>query len=140
MFRRLLPLLLVILAAPALADEITVYKSPTCGCCKKWVEHLRDNGFDVTANDVADMAPHKHAAGVPPALASCHTAKVGGFVIEGHVPAADIRRLLRERPKVRGLAVPGMPAGSPGMEGRYTERYEVLSFTPDGRGSVYARH
>jgi hypothetical protein len=139
MLRRL-PLLLLFVAAPALAAEITVYKSPTCGCCKEWVKHLQANGFSVTAKDVPDVAPYKDAHGVPPTLASCHTAKVAGYVIEGHVPAADIQRLLKERPKVRGLAVPGMPVGSPGMEGLFTQRYDVLTFDQDGRTAVYARH
>jgi len=139
MLRNLL-LLLLFVAAPALAAEITVYKSPTCGCCKEWVKHLQANGFTVTAKDVPDVEPYKNANGVPPMLASCHTARVNGYTIEGHVPAADIQRLLKERPKVRGLAVPGMPAGSPGMEGLFTQRYEVLTFDQDGRTSVYARH
>jgi hypothetical protein len=139
--RRLLPLLFALAGAPALAAEITVYKSPTCGCCKEWVKHLRANGFSVTTKDVADVTPYKEANGVPPMLESCHTAKVNGYTIEGHVPAADIRRLLKERPKVRGLAVPGMPVGSPGMEqGAHKERYDVLSFDHTGNTRVYARH
>lgn len=139
MMRRLLPLLLFV-AAPALAAEITVYKSPTCGCCKEWVKHLQANGFKVTAKDVSDVEPYKQANGVPPTLGSCHTARVNGYTIEGHVPAGDIQRLLKERPKVRGLAVPGMPTGSPGMEGAYKERYETLTFDRNGRTTVYARH
>ena len=108
--------------------EITVYKSPTCGCCTKWVDHLRASGFNVTAHDTADMASVKAKLGVPDGMASCHTAVVSGYVIEGHVPAADIQRLLEEKPKVAGLAVPGMPMGSPGMEGSRTDKYEVLTF------------
>lgn len=123
------------------AEEVVVYKSPSCGCCKLWVDHLRANGFSVKARDVADIMPYKAANGVPPALGSCHTATVGGYTIEGHVPAGDIKRLLAERPKVAGLAVPGMPIGSPGMEqGAHKQRYEVLSFDRTGRIAVYARH
>jgi hypothetical protein len=101
---------------PTFATEVTVYKSPICDCCNKWVEHMRANGFTVEALNVADSVPHKKANRVPPVLGSCHTATVGGYVIEGHAPADDIHRLLKERPKVYGLAVPGMPAGSPGRE------------------------
>lgn len=120
--------------------EVLVYKSPTCGCCKLWAQHLQANGFKVRTIDLVDVTPIKESNGVPPALGSCHTAKVGGYVIEGHVPASDIQRLLKERPKVTGLAVPGMPAGSPGMEGPTRERYEVLTFDKAGRTTVYARH
>ena len=141
MLRLLVPLLLALVAAPALAAEVTVYKSPTCDCCNKWVEHLQANGFTVKAHNVADIMPYKNANGVPLALGSCHTAKVDGYVIEGHVPAADIKRLLKERPKVLGLSVPGMPIGSPGMEqGSHKERYDVLTFDNAGKTSVYARH
>ncbi len=123
------------------AEEVVVYKSPSCGCCKLWVDHLRANGFSVKARDVADIMPYKAANGVPPALGSCHTATVGGYTIEGHAPAGDIKRLLAERPKVAGLAVPGMPIGSPGMEqGAHKQRYEVLSFDRSGNTAVYARH
>jgi hypothetical protein len=122
------------------AAEVTVYKSPTCGCCKNWVAHLRANGFSVKAVDVADVTSYKLANGVSPALASCHTALVDGYVIEGHVPAQDIQRLLRERPKVVGLAAPGMPAGSPGMEQGYKDPYDVVSFDKNGNVSLYARH
>ncbi|MGK2913579.1 MAG: DUF411 domain-containing protein [Porticoccaceae bacterium] len=126
---------------PTFATEVTVYKRPTCDCCNKWVEHMRINGFVVEALNVADIVPHKKANRVPSALGACHTATVGGYVIEGHVPASDVRRLLKEPPKVLGLAVPGMPPGSPGMEqGSQTERYEVLSFDNAGNTAVYARH
>lgn len=103
-------------------------------------EHIRANGFTVRMQDVSDVKPHKNANGVPPAFASCHTAKVEGYVIEGHVPAADIKRLLKERPKVLGLAAPGMPAGSPGMEGPLPEHYDVLTFDAAGNSSIYAQH
>ena len=119
--------------------EVTVYKSPTCGCCKKWVRHLRDNGFKVTTHDVRDLRPIKAKHGVRPAIAACHTALVNGYVIEGHVPADVIKRLLIEKPRVAGIAVPGMPAGSPGMEGPRKERYHVLTFDTGGRTEVYAR-
>lgn len=132
----------MLLARPALAgrDLIEVYKSQTCGCCKKWIEHLRASGFDVKAHDVDDIAMSRAKLGVPQALGSCHTGSVGGYLIEGHVPARDIQRLLRERPMAVGLAVPGMPRGSPGMEAGTRDPYEVLLFQPDGRYSVYQRY
>jgi len=128
-------------ATPAVlaSQQVVVYKTPTCGCCKAWVDHLRANGFDVVERDSADLAPVKAAHGVPGALESCHTAVVDGYVIEGHVPADLVAKLLAERPEVAGLAVPGMPAGSPGMEGPYKEAYDVLAFQKDGRTTVYAR-
>lgn len=122
------------------ASEVTVYKSPSCGCCKNWVKHMQDNGFTVKSIDVADVSPYKLRNGVSPMLASCHTALVEGYVIEGHVPAADIRRLLKERPKIQGLAAPGMPSGSPGMEQGHKDPYDVLSFDKAGKTSVYAKH
>ena len=118
--------------------EVTVYQNPTCGCCKKWVRHLRDNGFKVTTHDVRDLRPIKAKHGVRPAIAACHTALVNGYVVEGHVPADVIKRLLIERPRVAGIAVPGMPAGSPGMEGPRKERYRVLTFDAGGGTEVYA--
>lgn len=126
--------------SPVQAEEVVVYKSPTCGCCKEWVSHLKENGFNVTVHDQYDMQPIKRQMGVPQRLQSCHTAQVGDYVIEGHVPAADIVRLLREKLAVKGLSAPGMPMGSPGMEGPRKDPYEVLAFQPDGRTSVYARH
>ena len=123
-------------AAPV---EITVYKSPTCGCCSKWVDHLTASGFKVISHDTNGMQAVKTKLGVPDAMASCHTAVVNGYVIEGHVPAADIQRLLRDKPKVAGLAVPGMVAGSPGMEGGRSDPYNVIAFG-DGKTSVFARH
>jgi hypothetical protein len=123
-------------AAPAVA----VFKSATCGCCAKWVEHLRANGFAPTATNVTDLDAVKARHNVPVALQSCHTALVGGYVIEGHVPASDIKRLLKERPAISGLAVAGMPAGSPGMEGPPPQRYSVMSFDKQGHTRVYATH
>jgi hypothetical protein len=118
---------------------MTVYKSPACGCCGEWVKHVRANGFRVETREIADTAPIRRRYAVPDHLASCHTALVGGYAIEGHVPASDIQRLLRERPKVRGLAVPGMVVGSPGMEQGPPQPYATLAF--DDRGSrIFARH
>ena len=124
-------------------DTMTVYKSPTCGCCEKWVEHMRANGFHVVTVDRLDVTPVKREHGIGEELASCHTAIVSGYAIEGHVPAADVRRLLAERPAgVRGLAVPGMPSGSPGMEmpGAPPDRYDVVAFDSTGARRVFARH
>jgi hypothetical protein len=146
LFTGLLPglgLLAALAAGPVLAagDEVTLHKDPGCGCCGQWAEHMRANGFTVKEIDTNAMAEVKRAAGVPQALGSCHTARVGGYVIEGHVPAADVRRLLAERPKVVGLAAPGMPMGSPGMEGPYpSDRYDVVSFDADGNARVFASH
>ena len=118
---------------------VTVFKTPSCGCCKGWAEHLEKHGFKVVARDLADVTPIKTAHGVPESLRTCHTALVGGYVVEGHVPADVIAKLLRERPKVAGLAVPGMPMGSPGMEGPTSESYDVLTFTKTGKTTVYAK-
>lgn len=120
---------------------VEVWKSPTCQCCSKWVEHLRQSGFSVTVHNESAMNPLKTQLGVPQNLASCHTAKVAGYVIEGHVPAQDIRKLLSDKPKVLGLAVPGMPIGSPGMEqGDRKDAYETLAFTAGAESTVYAKH
>ena len=118
---------------------VTVYKDPTCGCCELWVDHLKAAGFAVTVRDTSDMASVKASFGVPEALGSCHTARAGSYTIEGHVPADLIRKLLAEKPVARGLAVPGMPIGSPGMEqGSRKDRYDVLLFDKTGRTTVYA--
>jgi len=127
-------------STPADATEVLVYKSPTCSCCNQWIGYLKDNGFRVKTENVADLSQLKATHGVTPQLASCHTALVEGYVVEGHVPAGDIRRLLAERPKVKGLAVPGMPAGSPGMEGSRKAAYDTLSFDSQGRTAVFAQH
>lgn len=130
---------LFMFGAPLQAGEaITVYKSPTCGCCNAWIDHLKQNGFEVTAHDTANMSSVKNALGVRHEHASCHTAEVGGYVIEGHVPANEIKRLLNEQPPVHGLAVPGMPMGSPGMEGHRNDPYQVLTFDANGDSTVYA--
>ena len=122
------------------ASTVTVYKDPDCGCCGAWVDHLKANGFAVKVHEVRDMTPHKQKLGVPERLASCHTATVGGYTIEGHVPAAEIRRLLAERPRAKGLAVPGMPQGSPGMETGKLDPYDVLLFTSNGDSRVYGSY
>jgi hypothetical protein len=124
------------------APSITVYKDPSCGCCTKWVEHLRTAGFRPAVHDRSDMDALKDSLGVPAALRSCHTAVAGKYVIEGHVPASDVTRLLGAKPRgVVGLAVPDMPAGSPGMEmsGR-REAYDVVAFSANGKTTVFARH
>lgn len=131
----------VAIAPPTFANEsIEVYKSATCGCCTKWVEHLRAAGFSVRARDVAEPALYRRRFGVPDKLGSCHTARVGGYAIEGHVPAREIRRLLIERPDATGLAVPAMPLGSPGMEGPRSDPYEVLLVHKHGQYRVFARY
>lgn len=125
----------------AAAATIDVVKSPYCGCCSAWVEHLRAHGFEVRVTDVENVAPVADRLGVPAPLRSCHTAEVEGYAIEGHVPAADIQRLLRERPQAAGLAVPGMPVGSPGMEqGDRRQPYATILFRRNGDMAVFARH
>jgi hypothetical protein len=119
---------------------ITVYKDPSCGCCKSWIEHLIKHGYRVDAKDSPNMAEIKRTLGVPEALTACHTGVVNGYLIEGHVPAADIAKLLKEKPKVAGLAVPGMPMGSPGMEGPRRQHYQVLSFDKNGKTKVFASY
>ncbi|MGB0682671.1 MAG: DUF411 domain-containing protein [Magnetovibrionaceae bacterium] len=122
------------------APQMTVYKSPSCGCCGKWVEHMEENGFQVTVKNTDDLDPIKFIAGVPDKLQSCHTATIDGYVIEGHVPAADVKRLLAERPAAVGLSVPGMPIGSPGMEmGDEKEPYPVILFNGEDV-SIYNRY
>ena len=121
-------------------DAVDVYKSPYCGCCEKWVEHLRQTGFDVRTHDVNDVPAARQRLGMPERFASCHTAKVGGYVVEGHVPAADIRRLLKEKPKAIGLAVPSMPPGSPGMESTKPVPFNTLLVQAGGATTVFAKH
>lgn len=124
-------------AAPAM--RVQVWKDPTCGCCEGWVRHMRAAGFDVAVHEVADVRPVKSANGVPGALWSCHTAVVGGYVVEGHVPAADVRRLLAERPLAKGLSAPGMPPSAPGMDMPGTP-YDVVLFGASGGDRGWARH
>lgn len=133
----------IFVATPLHAATMTVYKTATCGCCSAWVDHVRDAGFDVDAIDVerSRLIEHKREAGLDQRLASCHTARIGGYVIEGHVPAADIRRLLEQRPDVAGLAVPGMPTGSPGMEyGDRVDPYRVIAFDAQGGMRIFAEY
>ncbi len=121
---------------------VEVYKDPSCGCCSTWVAHMRADGFTVRTMETTDVASVKTAHGVPDSFWACHTALVGGYVIEGHVPASDVERLLTERPAIAGLAVPGMPAGSPGMEmpGVPAQPYNVMAFDTTGHTSVFASH
>ncbi|NWF35426.1 DUF411 domain-containing protein [Mariprofundus sp. KV] len=124
---------------PVMATEITMYKDPNCGCCGAWAKHLQAEGFAVTEVLSDDMDAIKAKYGVAAKLASCHTAIIDGYIIEGHVPAEDIKRLLKERPAVVGLTAPGMPMQSPGMqpEGLPAKNYNVLSFEKDGKTAVY---
>jgi len=142
--REFLATLALAAAAPAaLAVEtplVEVWRSPTCGCCGEWVKHLQKNGFATKVHMVDDTSAMRRALGIPAELGSCHTAKVEGYAIEGHVPASDIKRLLAQRPRARGLAAPGMPAGSPGMDVPGSPPYEVVLVAADGAASVYSRH
>lgn len=122
------------------AAQLTVMKSPYCGCCAKWIEHVQQHGFTVKVVDTEEMAAVKKRLGVPDKLASCHTTMAGGYFIEGHVPAADIKRLLAQKPKASGIAVPGMPAGSPGMEMAGRGPYATILVRSDGTTGVFARH
>ena len=134
------------LVAPAVwaapdVPVVDVYKSPSCGCCSKWIDHLKANGFAVRSHDTDTVAQHKARLGVPPGYGSCHTAEVGGYVIEGHVPAREIKRLLKEKPRARGLVVPAMPIGSPGMEaGGRKDPYEVFLVNRNGSTRTYAQY
>lgn len=142
---RSLALSLLILASSSTiaqppANRVEVFKSPYCGCCEKWVEHMKASGFVVVAKDVNDVPAARKALGMPERFGSCHTAKVGNYTVEGHVPAEDIRRLLKEKPKAVGLAVPGMPPGSPGMETPRPRAYDTLLVQADGSAVVFAKH
>lgn len=127
-------------AAEAALPAVTVYKSPTCGCCKAWVEHMEEEGFTVETVDMPNVASVKDSLGVPQQLRSCHTATVDGYALEGHVPADEAKKMLRERPSVSGIAVPGMPIGSPGMEreGQPAQRYNVLAFDQGRFQGIFA--
>ncbi len=123
--------------SPSPLRAITVYKDPDCGCCVEWVKHVRKAGFIVTVNDMRDMESVKRSMGVPKTLESCHTARIGRYTIEGHVPADVIIKLLDETPDALGLAVPGMPMGSPGMEGARLDHYNVMLFDKAGASRIY---
>ena len=123
-----------------IAEEIMVYKSPSCGCCKKWVKHLKNQGFDVKTKDMKDVKPIKNKYGVQQKFQSCHTAKVGKYFIEGHVPAKDIKKLLKDKPDIKGLAVPGMPMGSPGMEGHRKDKYNVIAVDKNNTSFIYSSY
>lgn len=141
--KALLAALLSATAFNAIANdlpEVEVYKSPYCGCCTEWSTHMADNGFRVKPINVDDVPAVRARLGMPERYGSCHTAKIANYVIEGHVPAADIKRLLREKPTALGLAAPGMPGGSPGMENAKREPYEVLLVGNDRKAKVFARH
>jgi len=127
--------------AAEVLPRMTVHRDPACGCCGGWVEHVKSAGFSITEIEAANLAPLKTRLGVPVELSSCHTAEIGGYVIEGHVPADAIKRLLAEKPQAKGLAVGGMPTGSPGMEveGSPPDTYDVVLFSADGQ-RVFARY
>ena len=125
---------------PAQGPAMTVYKTPTCGCCAKWVDHMKAAGFKVQVQDMDDLTEIKQASGVPIPIRTCHTAVVSGYVVEGHVPADLVKKVLAEKPKVTGIAVPGMPIGSPGMEsGSQKSPYDVVLFDKTGKTTVYAK-
>jgi hypothetical protein len=127
--------------ATAALPPISVYKNTGCGCCDLWVDHIRKAGYAVTVQEMDNMTPLKERVGIPAAMGSCHTAMVAGYFVEGHVPLGDVQRLLRERPSAKGLVVPGMPIGSPGMEvAGESEPYEVFLVALDGSTTTYARH
>ena len=142
LFRYIAPLALLACAEAAAAATLNVTKSATCGCCGAWVERMRAAGFTVEVHEVDDLTPTKHRLGVPDKLRSCHTSEIEGYVIEGHVPAEDIKRLLASRPKAAGLSVPGMVPGTPGMEhhGGHSEAYQTLLFDKSGQVTVFASH
>jgi hypothetical protein len=134
-------LLVLCSSLTAAAPEVSVFKTRTCGCCGKWVDHMKANGFNVKVTEVPSTAEYRAKYGVPQRLQSCHTAVIDGYSIEGHVPAADVHRLLKSRSKVKGLAVPGMPVGSPGMEqGTTRQAYSVISFDEKGGMSEFQKY
>lgn len=124
----------------AALPAVEVYKSPDCGCCEAWIKHMRQAGFTVNAHNVTDVPAARRLTGMPERYGSCHTATVGGYALEGHVPAADVKRLLAQKPAAAGLAVPGMVPGSPGMESPRPQPYETLLIGKDGHAAVYAEH
>lgn len=135
--------LLLSLAGPIHAQTtpvIDVYKSRYCGCCEKWVEHMRKNGFKLVVHETENVPAERRKLGMPDAFASCHTARIGSYLIEGHVPASDIRRMLKEKPKALGIAAPGMPPGSPGMDIPNSPPYDTVLVQADGSYRVFAKH
>ena len=139
-FSTILILTLFVFSVEIKAQEIMVYKSPTCGCCNKWVKHLEENGFKVKTQDMKKVETIKDQLGIKGNFRSCHTAKINGYFVEGHVPAKDIKRMLREKPDIKGLAVPGMPMGSPGMEGHRKDRYSVIAIDKGDSYKVYSTY
>ena len=131
---------LLLMPAPAMAGKVVVYKDPSCQCCGQWARHMRQSGFTVSVNSVEDMTPVKADAGIPEAMESCHTAFIDGYVIEGHVPARDVKRMLEQRPAIKGLAVPGMPQSAPGMDIPEYEPFSVLAFDAKGMTSIFASY
>jgi hypothetical protein len=139
------PLLLVALIGSASVwaqplPKVDIHKSPSCDCCAKWIAHMRKNGFNVEIHEEANISASRKKLGMPDEFGSCHTSKIGNYVVEGHVPAADIKQLLKEKPKALGLAVPSMPPGSPGMDIPHSPPYETLLVQADGSSRVYAKH
>lgn len=134
----------VLLSLPVLASAampvIEVFKSETCGCCEDWTKHLKEHGFSVKISNVSNPSDYREKFGIPKELGSCHTAKIGAYAIEGHVPASEIKRLVKSGVKARGLAVPAMPQGSPGMETGKSDPYDVFLVQPDGRSTVYQHY
>ncbi len=130
----------LLMPTPATAGKLFVYKDPSCQCCGQWARHMRQNGFTVSVNNVEDMDAIKADAGIPEAMESCHTAFIDGYVIEGHVPARDVRRMLDKRPAIKGLAVPGMPQSAPGMDIPEYEPFSVLAFDAKGMTGVFASY
>jgi hypothetical protein len=126
------------LFAASAPPVVTVYKDPSCECCIRWCKHLAANGFVVQPHDVANVDEIKHTMNVPKDLQSCHTALVGRYVVEGHVPADLIKKMLAEQPTYIGLAAPGMPVGSPGMEGGKKDRYDIVTFDRTGKTTIFA--
>ncbi|HVF36847.1 MAG TPA: DUF411 domain-containing protein [Sphingomicrobium sp.] len=139
-FKTLIGLALLAFAGAAQAADLTVHKSPWCGCCAKWIDHVAQHGFTVKVIETEQIAAVKKRLGVPDSLGSCHTSQVGGYFVEGHVPAADIQRLLKLKPKARGIAVAGMPAGSPGMETSNPQPYSTMIVDKAGKVRLFARH
>ncbi|MBF0622366.1 MAG: DUF411 domain-containing protein [Magnetococcales bacterium] len=141
-FIALFAIIFTTLPAHAEEQKMVVYKSPSCGCCGGWVEHLQANGFSVSVRNLEDVTPLKERLGVPDRLQSCHTGVIGDYLVEGHVPAADIKRLLRENPDVHGIAVPGMPIGAPGMEmpGEPADAYASITFNKNGPVGIFEQH